>query len=163
MGLRHRRGILVAVVALAVGSCSDGAAELSTSIAPPTGSSPTTSTAEGASRAPTTSASSSTVAVTTTRAHQAQYVFVRYRSDPVDVAHPAFEHLSTVGSSLVTGAWYDPATGYTVIGLNGTYYHYCDLPSGVWSGFRGASSFGSYYNASIKGRYGCVGSSVPSY
>lgn len=95
--------------------------------------------------------------------HVPRLVGVRYRSDPVDIAHPAFEYLDTTGSSLVRGAWYDGASGYMVINLSGTYYHYCEMPSSVWSSFRAASSFGSYYNASIKARYGCQGVVIPNY
>lgn len=97
------------------------------------------------------------------RGYTPQYVTVRYRSDPVDIAHPAFEYLNTAGSSLVGGAWYDSATGYMVINLSGVHYHYCGLPASVWSSFRSANSFGSYYNASIKGRHGCGGQALPDY
>lgn len=133
--------------------------------APPTTSQParseTTAAAPGTTQAPPSTVTPSTTS--TAPGHTPRYVTVRYRSDPVDIAHPAFDYLNTAGSSLVGGAWYDSSAGYMVINLSGTYYHYCGLPTSVWSSFRSASSFGSYYNASIKGRYGCEGLVVPSY
>lgn len=113
----------------------------------------------GPAPSPTTLVSS----VDTAAAHSPRTVTVRYRTDPVDIAHPAFEYLDTTGSSLVRGAWYDGATGYMVINLNGTYYHYCSMPGSEWLAFKAATSFGSHYNATIKGRYGCQGVAVPDY
>lgn len=95
--------------------------------------------------------------------HTPVYVTVAYRSDPVDIAHPAFEYLDTSGSSLVRRAWYDDDTGYMVINLNGTYYHYCGMPISAWFAFGDAASFGSYYNSSIQGRYDCRSGFVPDY
>lgn len=163
MTLLRRTATVVALIAVSLGGCSEGVTgglPAQTVAAP---SAAATSTMEGGSTTAVQVVSSPTVVTSTTRSHQARYVSVQYRSDPVDVANPAFEYLSTAGSSLVTSAWYDRANGYTIIGLNGTYYHYCNLPLVVWSGFRAASSFGSYYNASIKGRYGCEGRDLPDY
>lgn len=112
-----------------------------------------------------TIAVSSTAAITTVAVDSDPRVLVRvaYRSDPVDIADPAFEYLDTSGSSLVRGAWYDADTGYMVINLNGTYYHYCGMPISAWIAFQGASSFGSHYNSSIQGRYDCRVGVVPDY
>jgi hypothetical protein len=149
------RALLLGVLVLVVGCCSSS-----------TKGAPSSTVAETSATSVTTSTTgkpSVTATIATTGGHTPQYVTVRYRSDPVDLAHPAFEYLDTAGSSLVGGAWYDSSTGYMVIRLSGAFYHYCGVPSAVWSAFGGADSFGSFYNASIKGRYGCEGVDVPDY
>jgi len=95
--------------------------------------------------------------------HVSNFVSVKYRSDRVDVANPRFEYLDTSGSSLVRDAWYDADNQYMIIDLSGTKYHYCELPSSVWSRFKRASSFGTEYNSSIKGNYSCQTGYVPNY
>lgn len=88
---------------------------------------------------------------------------VKYRSTPVDLAHPRFEYLDTTRSSLVRGVWYDSAESYMIIGLRGTYHHYCRLPSARWRQFRRAKSFGRFYISRIKGRFDCRKGGVPTY
>ena len=90
-------------------------------------------------------------------------VRVKYRATPVDVADPRFEDLDTSRSSFVTGAWYDESNSYMVIGLKGTYYHYCRMPLNAWDSFRLAVSFGRHYNRFIKGRFDCRLGGVPDY
>jgi hypothetical protein len=90
-------------------------------------------------------------------------VWVKYRQTPVNVADPRFEYLDTSRSSFVTGAWYDSSNFYMVIGLRGTYYHYCRMPRNVWDSFREADSFGRHFNPFIKGNYDCRLGGVPSY
>ncbi len=90
-------------------------------------------------------------------------VWVKYRATPVDLANPRFEYLDTSRSSFVTGAWYDKSNSYMVIGLGGTYYHYCRMPRSAWESFRSADSFGRHYNAFIKGRFDCRLGGVPDY
>lgn len=90
-------------------------------------------------------------------------VLVKYRSTPVDLAHPRFQHLNTARSSLVRGAWYDSAENYMIISLRGTYYHYCRLPPARWGDFRRARSFGRFYLARIKGLFDCRQGGVPAY
>lgn len=50
---------------------------------------------------------------------------------------------------------YDPSTGTLAVTFrdSGTTYTYSDVPSSVWSGMKGASSVGKYYNANVKGKY----------
>lgn len=86
---------------------------------------------------------------------------VKYRVSPVDVSN--FDYLNTSRSSFVGGAWYDTDNKYMIINLNGTNYHYCDLPSSVWRQFSRADSFGRHYNSSIKGNYDCRYGRVPEY
>ena len=97
------------------------------------------------------------------QSHTANYISVKYRSDKVDIANPRFEYLDTSESSWVRGAWYDDDNGYMVINLSGTYYHYCSMPESAWNSFKSASSFGTFYNQSIKGNYDCRVYPVPKY
>ena len=105
----------------------------------------------------------SSLQVSASAAQQQHLIAVKYRSTPVDVAHPRFQYLDTSRSSFVNGAWYDEANGYMIIGLNATYYHYCRMPRSAWDAFRSADSFGRHYNAFIKGRYDCRLGGIPSY
>jgi hypothetical protein len=91
------------------------------------------------------------------------YITVKYRDDQVDIANSRWEKLDTTGSSIVNGSWYDSQNKYMIINLSGTYYHYCSLPPSTWSSFKKASSFGSYYNSNIKGKYDCRVNPVPNY
>lgn len=91
------------------------------------------------------------------------YVYVKYRAGRVDIAHPRWEYLNTNRSSWVRGAWYDKNNQYMIINLKGTYYHYCSMPQSSWRSFKNASSFGSHYNAYIKGKYDCRVNPVPKY
>ncbi len=95
--------------------------------------------------------------------HTPLLILVKYRSDPVDVANPAFQYLNTTGSSVVQGAWYDRSNAYLLIGLSSSVYHYCGVPSSTWTGLADARSRGSFFNSDIKGRYDCRGEPVPSY
>jgi hypothetical protein len=90
-------------------------------------------------------------------------VWVKYRQTPVDLADPRFQYLDTSRSSFVTGAWFDGSNSYLVIGLRGTYYHYCRMPRNAWTSFRAADSFGRYYNTFIKGNFDCRLGGVPVY
>jgi len=50
-----------------------------------------------------------------------------------------------------------------VIGLRGTYYHYCRMPKDAWNSFREADSFGRHYNGFIRGNFDCRLGGVPAY
>ena len=99
----------------------------------------------------------------TTLTHTPVWLSVKYRTDRVDVANPRFSYLDTTGSSVLTGAWYDQSNAYLLLGLSGTVYHYCGVPSSTWAGLVGAGSRGSYFNSEIKGGYDCRGGLVPAY
>jgi hypothetical protein len=90
------------------------------------------------------------------------YVKVKYRDDKVNIAAENFEPLGETDST-VKGAWYDSSESYMVIKLSGTYYHYCGMPSSVWSSFKTTSSLYDHYQTSIKGNYDCRINPVPSY
>ncbi len=96
-------------------------------------------------------------------AHAEQWLNIKYRPTPVDVDKPYFEYLDTSGSSFVRGAWYDKAKQYMIITLQSTNYHYCGLDEATWKAFREASSFGTFYNQAIKGRFDCRIYPVPDY
>jgi hypothetical protein len=90
----------------------------------------------------------------------AESVNVKYRG-PVDLA--PFQCESVSRSSLVTRVCYDRKEQYMVIGLQGTYYHYCEIDAGTVAALRGAESMGRYFNANIKGRFDCRTHRVPAY
>ena len=90
------------------------------------------------------------------------YVNVKYRDDKVNVAASNFTALDR-SDATVKGAWYDSGNEYMVIKLGGTYYHYCGMPSGAWSGFKAASSPYGYYQDDIKGNFDCRENPVPRY
>jgi len=95
--------------------------------------------------------------------HISDKVYVKYRDTLVDIGHPRFEYLDTSKSSWVRGAWYDDDNQYMIINLSGVNYHYCGMSKSAWDLFKKASSFGSYYNTYIKGRYDCRTYPVPDY
>jgi len=91
------------------------------------------------------------------------YVDVKYREEPVDIADQEFEELDTSKSSFIRGAWYDEDNDYMIINLDGTYYQYCGMLNRTWASFKTADSFGSHYNKYIKGEYDCRLNKVPNY
>lgn len=92
-----------------------------------------------------------------------QYVDVKHRSSPVDIAHPRFVYLDTTGSSFVGGAWYDEQERYMVILWQDTYYHHCGMTPPKWATLAEAQSFDSFYTTSILGRFDCRNGGVPEY
>ncbi|MFA5349194.1 MAG: KTSC domain-containing protein [Candidatus Paceibacterota bacterium] len=92
-----------------------------------------------------------------------KYIYVKYRTDSVDIANPRWEYLNTSESSFVGGAWYDDNNQYMIINLSGINYHYCGLPNSAWVSLKRTSSFGTYYNNYIKGNYDCRVYPIPQY
>lgn len=90
----------------------------------------------------------------------ADTVTVKYRG-PVDLT--PFDCESISRSSFINRLCYDPKEKYVIVNLNGTYYHYCEMPDSVVTAWRQADSMGRYYNAEVKGRYDCRVLHVPSY
>jgi len=90
----------------------------------------------------------------------AETVNVKYRG-PVDLAPFQCEFVSK--SSLVTRICYDRKERYMVLGLQGTYYHYCEIDGGTVAGLRGADSMGRFYNSRIKGNFDCRINRMPAY
>jgi hypothetical protein len=91
------------------------------------------------------------------------FVTVKYRADPVDIAAPYFESLDGSDSSVVGGAWFDSENKYLIINLQGTVYHYCGLDDSVWSSLKSAPSMGTYFQDYIKGSFDCRVFPVPVY
>lgn len=85
----------------------------------------------------------------------AEIVYVKYRDTPVDLSNGKFVCPTLKSSSLVDRICYDKVNSYLLVQLNGTYYHYCRLPSFVYSEWINASSLGSYYSSRVKGNYDC--------
>lgn len=83
---------------------------------------------------------------------RAETVFVKY-GGMVDLAPFTCEW--TPRSSFINRVCHDPRRNYVVVMLGGTYYHYCGMPSGIVRAWLSADSMGRFYNASIKGRFGC--------
>lgn len=92
-----------------------------------------------------------------------EYVDIKYREEPVDVSNPKWEYLDTSKSSWIEEARYDKDERYMIINLQGTNYHYCDVPKSTWESFQNADSFGSDYNSYIKGNFDCRDYDVPNY
>lgn len=90
------------------------------------------------------------------------YVKVKYRDDKVNISAANFEPLNN-SDSTVKGAWYDSSNKYMIIKLRATYYHYCDMPSDVWSSLKVASTPYDFYQDDIKGNFDCRVNPVPQY
>jgi KTSC domain len=90
---------------------------------------------------------------------------VKYRG-PVDLKSFACQDITR--SSFINRVCYDAGTQYMLILLNGTYYHYCELPKTTLDALLNASSMGQYFNANIKGSgkdgpFDCRTHRVPTY
>ena len=73
-----------------------------------------------------------------------------------DTKFKVSESLDTDKSSWIRGASYyscDGQTGYLIIETDKHPYIHARVPLSAWNGFKIASSFGSYYDHNIKGRY----------
>ena len=90
----------------------------------------------------------------------AETVVVKYRG-AVDLK--PFKCETTYQSSVVKRLCYDAKEEYVVVSLNGTYYHYCEVPAFVVSGWRASNSMGDYFNKNIKGHFDCRVNRVPAY
>ncbi|WP_366145376.1 KTSC domain-containing protein [Candidatus Accumulibacter sp. ACC007] len=90
----------------------------------------------------------------------AESVDVKYRG-LVDLAPFQCEWLSR--SSFIKRLCYDAKEQYVVVNLTGIYYHYCEVPGNIVSGWRQVESMGRYYNSRVKGRFDCRVFRVPTY
>jgi len=82
----------------------------------------------------------------------AETVMVKY-AGPVDLDPFVCEW--TPRSSFITRVCHDARRSYAVVGLGGTYYHYCGMPTHVVRAWLAAASMGRFYNATIRGRFAC--------
>lgn len=66
------------------------------------------------------------------------------------------ESINTSKSGWILNAHYyscDGKTGFFIIRLKRRKYIHANMPESVWEQFRKSSSFGSFYDYNIKGRY----------
>jgi hypothetical protein len=96
---------------------------------------------------------------------RSEVVTVKYRG-PVDLK--PFACTDTPRSSFIERVCYDKAQAYMVINLQGTYYHYCELPVSVFDALLTAPSMGQFYNQKIRGTgsdgpFDCRTHRVPTY
>lgn len=88
--------------------------------------------------------------------------FVSYTEAMDQIRSTSFriaEEQNTDKSSWVRGAEFyscDGSTGFFILRTDVKDYIHIGVPVAVWQGFKQASSFGSYYTASIKRRYRLV-------
>jgi hypothetical protein len=90
----------------------------------------------------------------------AETVHVKYRG-PVDLA--PFACTDVTRSSFIRRVCFDKTKSYMIISLDGTYYHYCSIPSNTVDALLEADSMGRFFNAEVKGRYDCRLTQVPQY
>lgn len=66
------------------------------------------------------------------------------------------DQINTSKSSWIRGASYyscDKNLGYFILETENKNYIYTNIPISIWHGFKHATSFGSYYNDSIKHKF----------
>jgi hypothetical protein len=102
----------------------------------------------------------STLLLMLTGSSNAETVVVKYRG-AVDLK--PFKCETIYQSSAVKRLCYDAREGYVVVNLNGTYYHYCEVPAYIVSRWRASNSMGDYFNKNVKGHFDCRVNRVPAY
>jgi hypothetical protein len=90
----------------------------------------------------------------------AECVPVKYRETCVSIEKL---ECKKTASSFVNEVCYDAKNSYMLILLNATWYHYCGIPQDKVTGLENAESVGRFYNAEVKGKFGCQGQQVPNY
>ena len=90
----------------------------------------------------------------------AEKVMVKYRGQ-VDLAPFACEE--TPQSSLVNRLCYDAKQQYVLVNLQGTWYHYCEVPAVTVNAWRRSESLGRFFNANMKGQFDCRINRVATY
>lgn len=92
-------------------------------------------------------------------------ISVKYRIyGKVDVCSTNFTKLSNFWNRIVTGAWYDEANEYLIIGLQNTNYHYCWLPRIIWQSLLDSTDVDNYYINNLKWSYDCrLWGTTPKY
>jgi hypothetical protein len=100
------------------------------------------------------------IAISISHSALAETVVVKYRG-AVDLK--PFKCETIYQSSVVKRLCYDAKEGYVVVNLNGTYYHYCEVPAYVVSGWRASNSMGDFFHKNVKGHFDCRVNRVPQY
>jgi KTSC domain len=91
---------------------------------------------------------------------RAESVDVKYRG-LLDLA--PFDCTDVTRSSFIRRVCFDKAKSYMLISLNGTYYHYCAIPTTTVEDLMDAESMGRFFNEQVKGRFDCRLNPVPKY
>jgi KTSC domain len=91
---------------------------------------------------------------------RSETVDIKYRG-PLDLA--PFACTDVTRSSFIRRVCFDRAQSYMVISLNGTYYHYCSIPTSTVEALMDAESMGRFFNTHVKGRFDCRLNPVPQY
>ena len=93
-----------------------------------------------------------------------QWVQVKYRDTPVNVANGYFTHWKVSETGNVRDVWYDRKDEYMLIDLGGTVYHYCgfDISSWIYLSIS-VSQTDFYYSTLIKGypKFDCRNFNIP--
>jgi hypothetical protein len=93
-----------------------------------------------------------------------QWVQVKYRDTPVNVANGYFTHWKVSETGNVRDVWYDREDEYMLINLSGTVYHYCGFDILWWNNFSNYSPGTDYYYSNlIKGypMFDCRNFNIP--
>jgi KTSC domain len=90
----------------------------------------------------------------------AEEVDVKYRG-PLDLA--PFQCTDVTRSSFIRRVCYDKRERYMLISLNGTYYHYCNIPESTVAALMNSDSMGRFFNAQVKGHFDCRLNPAPRY
>jgi KTSC domain len=68
---------------------------------------------------------------------------------------------SAVESSFIRRVCYDEENRYMLIQFGSVWYHYCNVPVEMVTGLLEAESAGRYFNANVRGRFGCRANQAP--
>jgi hypothetical protein len=90
----------------------------------------------------------------------AEEVDVKYRGR-LDLA--PFKCTDVTRSSFIRRVCYDKGERYMLISLNGTYYHYCNIPQSTVVALMSSDSMGRFFNAQVKGQFDCRLTPAPRY
>ena len=87
-------------------------------------------------------------------------VYVKYRGE---VSLETFTCNTITRSSLIRRLCYDKAESYVIVNLNGTNYHYCEVPESFVNEWMNATSMGKFFNSRVKGGFDCRVKRMPQY
>ena len=87
-------------------------------------------------------------------------------AEEVDVRHRGRLSLDDFDCSAVEGSFirrvcYDEENRYMLIQLGSVWYHYCNVPDETVTDLLEAKSASRYFNANVRGRFGCRINQVP--
>jgi hypothetical protein len=68
---------------------------------------------------------------------------------------------SVVQSSFIRRVCYDEENRYMLVQLGSVWYHYCNVPDELATGLLETESAARYFNANVRGRFGCRANQAP--